>query len=221
MDAGRGQPRRSARGRRADHGHRQCHARLVLGRRAVPGAGRRDRARAAPGGRGSRNPRHRRGIYPPRGGAGVRRRGARARDPGRRGAGRRRPRDLDRHHEGLRRPRGPLRRSHDRERRLGAAVRPRACGRRRRGASDLRPHAHAGRAPHDAGRPALRRRRLRGEGFPRGATRLRGCGGDRTGADLARPRDRVRQDAGAQPDADRAPRRDRGDRSAGRVRRLS
>ena len=35
------------------------------------------------------------------------------------------------------------------------------------------PDAHAGRAAHDAGRPALRRRRLRGEGVPRGAARVR------------------------------------------------
>ena len=33
------------------------------------------------------------------------------------------------------------------------------------------PDAHAGRAAHDAGRSALRRRRVRGEGLPRGAAR--------------------------------------------------
>ena len=44
--------------------------------------------------------------------------------------------------------------------------------------------------------------------------------GNRRGARLARPRDRVRQDARAQPRADPAPRRDRRDRAPGRVRRL-
>ena len=36
------------------------------------------------------------------------------------------------------------------------------------------PDAHAGRAAHHAGRPALRGRRLRGEGLPRGAAGVRG-----------------------------------------------
>ena len=36
------------------------------------------------------------------------------------------------------------------------------------------PDAHARRAAHDAGRPALRRRRLGGEALPRGAARVRG-----------------------------------------------
>ena len=42
--------------------------------------------------------------------------------------------------------------------------------------------------------PALRRRRLRGQGVPRGAARVRGLRGDPRGARLPRPRDRLRQD---------------------------
>ena len=44
------------------------------------------------------------------------------------------------------------------------------CGRRRRRV--LLPDAHAGGAAHDAGGSALRRRRLRGEGVPRGTPRV-------------------------------------------------
>ena len=61
-----------------------------------------------------------------------------------------------------------------RQRRDGAPRRPRARGGRRgRGMLSL-PHAHAGRAAHDAGRPHLRRRRLGREAVSRGAARVRG-----------------------------------------------
>ncbi len=56
------------------------------------------------------------------------------------------------------------------------------------------PHAHAGDAAHDAGRPRLRRRRRRRQGLPRRAARGGGRRRRRRGADLARPRDRLRQD---------------------------
>ena len=52
-----------------------------------------------------------------------------------------------------------------------------------------------GDAAHDAGRPALRRRRVRRQGVPRGAARVRGRRGRGRGARDARPRDRLRQDA--------------------------
>ena len=60
------------------------------------------------------------------------------------------------------------------QRRDRAAGRPRARGGRRRGGRLSLPDAHARRAADDAGRPGLRRRRLRREGVPRGAARLRG-----------------------------------------------
>ena len=80
----------------------------------------------------------------------------------------------------------------------------RGC-RRRRGLLPL-PHAHAGRAADDAGRPGLRRRRLGREAVPRGAARVRGRGRDRRAERLPRPRDRLREDGRAQLRA-RAPAR--------------
>ena len=61
--------------------------------------------------------------------------------------------------------------------------------------------AHARRPADDAGRPRLRRRRRRGQGLPRRAARGGARRRDRRGADLARPRDRLRQDRRAQPRA--------------------
>ena len=59
-----------------------------------------------------------------------------------------------------------------RQRRDGAARRPASSPASSPEAGCVRlPDAHAGRAADDAGRPALRRRRLRGEGVPRGAAR--------------------------------------------------
>ena len=86
---------------------------------------------------------------------------------------------------------------------------------------ELLPHAHARRAAHDAGGPALRRRRRGGEGLPRGAAGVRGRRGGRRGARLARSRHRLRQDRGAQPRAAAAPGRDRRDRPAGGDRHLA
>ena len=63
--------------------------------------------------------------------------------------------------------------------------------------------------------PRLRRRRLRGEGVPRGAARVRGRGGDPRGARLPRPGDRLRQDGRAQLRARAAARRAGRDRAAG------
>ena len=60
-------------------------------------------------------------------------------------------------------------------------------GRRRRGRLPV-PHAHARRAGDDAGRPALRRRRQRGQGVPRAAPRVRGRPGGARGAGLPRSR---------------------------------
>ncbi len=68
------------------------------------------------------------------------------------------------------------------QRRHRPARRPRAGGRRRRLGRLRLPHAHARRAADDAGRPALRGRRLRGEGVPRGAARVRRRGRDPRGA---------------------------------------
>ena len=69
------------------------------------------------------------------------------------------------------------------------------------------PDAHAGRAAHDAARPAVRRRRVRGHGVPRGAAPFRRRRGHRRGADLPRPRHRLRQDRRAELRARLAARR--------------
>ena len=71
---------------------------------------------------------------------------------------------------------------------VGVPVRPRAGGPGRRARRDVLPDAHARRAAHDAGRPALRRRGLRRQGLPRGAARVRRRRGRRRGARLARSR---------------------------------
>ena len=113
---------------------------------------------------------------------------------------------LGRHLEGGgRAPRARARRR-ARQRRDRAARRSRAGRRRRRRGLLSLPHAHAGRAAHDADRPHLRRRRLRREAFPRGAARVRGRGRRARGARLPRPGDRLRQDGRAQLRA-RAPAR--------------
>ena len=65
---------------------------------------------------------------------------------------------------------------------------PGMAGARGRDRRRLLPHAHARRAAHDAGGPSLRRRRLGGEGVPRGAARLRG-----------RPRGSTRSASGSTP----------------------
>ena len=69
--------------------------------------------------------------------------------------------------------------------------------------------------------PALRRRRLRGEGVPRGAARVRGRRGDPRGARLPRSRDRLRQDGRAQLRARAPARRARRARPAGGRRLLA
>ena len=63
--------------------------------------------------------------------------------------------------------------------------------------------------------PRLRRRRLGGEGVPRGAARVRGRRGDPRGARLPRPGHRLRQDGRAQLRARAAARRAGRDRAAG------
>ena len=108
--------------------------------------------------------------------AGRRGRGARARAAGDRGAaraGRARP-DLHRHLQGAVAAAALDAGRHSRQRRHRAARRSgdgRAGGVARRG---VLPHAHARRAAHDAGRPALRRRGLRRQGVPGGADGVRG-----------------------------------------------
>ena len=90
---------------------------------------------------------------------------------------------------------------------IGGALRR---ARRRPGAD-----AHAGHPADDAGRPPLRGRRRRRQGLPRRAARGGARRRRRRGADLARPGDRLRQDARAQPGAAAPPRR-AARRSAGR-----
>ncbi len=94
-------------------------------------------------------------------------------------------------------------RGHPRQRRLGLAVA--GGGRVGRGVGG---HAHAGRAPHHAGRPPLRRRGSRGARFSvrPGPHRARGWGA----RGLGRPRHRLRQDDGAQPGPVAPPPRPRG-----------
>ena len=89
------------------------------------------------------------------------------------------------------------------------------AGARRRARLRLLPDAHARRAADDAGRPALRGRRRRRQGVPRGAARGRasrpGIAEERI---AARPGHRLRQDARAQPRAAAAARRARRARAA-------
>ena len=64
-----------------------------------------------------------------------------------------------------------------------------------RAGAGLRRHAHAGRAAHDAARPALRRRRRRGRRLPgRPARRPRAPAGIADGVAVRRPGHRLRQD---------------------------
>ena len=119
---------------------------------------------------------------------------------GRRGAG------LDRHLEAGRRRGGARRRRGDRQRRHRAAGGARAGRPLRRAGLRGGADAHAGRSADDAGEPDLRRRRRRRQGLPRRADRVRDRGGDRRGADLGRPRDRLREDRRAQPGAAPPPR---------------
>ena len=143
--------------------------------------GRRGRARARPGARRRGDPRRRRRVHPPRRRAGGRRRGAAARGARHRG-GRAPPAtgaqiSVDTSKVARRRGRG-RRGRHLRQRRHRLPPRPGPRRARRRARPGLLPDAHAGRAAHDAGRPALRRRRLRRARVPRGAARLRGGGGE-------------------------------------------
>ena len=95
---------------------------------------------------------------------------------------------LDRHLEGRGGAARARARRRARQRRDRAARRPGARRRRRGRRRVPLPDAHAGRAADDAGRSRLRRRRLGGEGVPRGAARVRGRGRDPRGARLPRSR---------------------------------
>ncbi len=104
------------------------------------------------------------------------------------------------------------RRGHAAQRHLGLALGGGGGDRRRLGG-----HAHAGAAPHHAGRPALRRRRGRG---PRLRARPGRPGpGGRGGRGLGRSRHRLRQDDGPQPVAAAPPARAGRGGGRGRVRR--
>ncbi len=109
------------------------------------------------------------------------------------------PAGLDRHVEGLGGARLYRGRRDAGQRRKCPARRPGDGGARRGERGGVLPDAHARRAAHDAGRPSLRRRRGRRAGVPGGADGLRRGRGRARGADHARPGDRVRQDARAQP----------------------
>ena len=101
-----------------------------------------------------------------------------------------------------------------RERRHGPSGRSGPGGaRRRRGRVSL-PHAHAGRASHDAGGAAVRQRRRRRGVVPRGAARGRRRRRGARGARLPRPRHRLREDARPEPRAHPGPRPDLPDRAA-------
>ena len=152
-------------------GRRQRHARLVLGRRRQLRS-RRRRFGPADARRGGGDRRRRRRVDAA--GLGGRRlggRGAAPRRAGARRAGRRA--GLDRHVEGRGRAARARARRRAGQRRHGAAAIPRWSERGGRVGRLPLPDAHARRAAHDAGRPALRRRRLGGEGLPRGAARVR------------------------------------------------
>ena len=109
-----------------------------------------------------------------------------------------------------------------RQRRVGAARRP-GDGRRGR-----RRGRRAGASMHMQGEPRTMQDDPRyddvvrgGAGVPRRAAGVAVGAGHRRGARLARPRDRLRQDARAQPRAAAPPGRDRRDRPAGGGRRLA
>ena len=201
-------------------GRDQRHARLVLGWRRPPA--RRGRGHGGVGDARLRRGDHRRRrrVDPARFRGHQRRRGAatdRARARGPRTA---RRVSIDTVEGGRRAARARARRR-ARERRDRAAGRPRAgrrrCGRRR----VPLPDAHAGRAAHDAGRPDLRRRRLRRGGVPRGAARVRRRSRRARGARLPRPGHRLRQDGRAELRARAPARRARRDRAAGADRLLA
>jgi hypothetical protein len=92
---------------------------------------------------------------------------------------------------------------------------------RRRPRRDVRPHAQAGNSARHAEGSGVRGRRRRGRRFSSGARRGRARPGNRRRMHLGRSRDRVRQDARAQPRAPRAPPRDRRARVPGLPRRLA
>ena len=139
---------------------------------------------------------------------------ARARGAPRRGSG------LDRYRQGRGRPPRDRARRRARERRHRAPRRP-GAGRSGRVLGGLPlPDAHAGRAADDAARSHVRRRGRRHRRLPRGAAPVRGRRGHPGGADLPRPRLRLRQDRGAELRAPQAARRDRLPRPAGARRHL-
>ena len=176
-DAADSSPAGCGGGRRVpDHGHRQRHARLVLRRRASGSSapppiahGRRLVEEGAAildvGGESTRP-----GAEPV-----TRRGGARARRAGRRRRSRAHGRAAQHRHDEAR----------GRARRRSTPARPTSTTSPRSATTPrwpalvadarlrLLPDAHARRAADDAGRPALRRRRLRGQGVPRGARRVR------------------------------------------------
>ena len=155
-------------------GHRQRDARLLLGRRALPRCRSRDRARASAGGEGAAildvgGESTRPGAEPVPAAEEWRARAAGGRAP--RGAGHcgsRSTRPSARWPGGARGGR-PL--VNDVSAFRFAPSWPGVVAAGRRG---LLPDRHAGRAAHDAGGRALRRRGRRGEGLPRGAAGLRG-----------------------------------------------
>ena len=104
-----------------NHGHRQRHPRLVLGRGALPRCRGGDRARPLAGGPGRRVGRRRRRVDPAGGRSGRCRGGAAADRARGRGARRRRVRGLDRHLEGRGRRGGARCRREDGQRRHRAA----------------------------------------------------------------------------------------------------
>ena len=173
-------------------GDRQRHARQLLGRRRAPRSRRRGGG-GAPDDRGGSGDRGRRRRVDA---ARFRRRHARRGAPAGRAGARAAPgrARVDRHGEERGRPPRARARRRARQRRDGASRRPRAGGRGRGRRRVSLPDAHAGRASHDAGRPALRRRRRRGCGIP-GAAAVRGRRSrDPGGARLPRPGHRLRQD---------------------------
>ncbi len=204
-------PRHAWSGTRRDQtdGGRQRDPRLVLRRGAVPRSRGGDRARARAGGGGGGDPRRRRRIDSAGGGGGGGRGGAAAGRAGDRGAGRGRGAAISIDTSKARGRRGGARRrGGDRQRRHRAARRPGDGGAVRRARRDGGPHAHARRArgrcrtTRATTTSSTRSRRSSPSG-----SRSPLAAGDRRGADLARSRDRLRQDRRAQPRAAAAARR--------------
>ena len=176
-------------------GDRQRDARLVLGRRRQLPCGGRGRLGAADGRRGSSDRRRRRRVDAP---------GRRAACPPRRSLGRIEP--VLEQLAGLpsrstpRRPRWPRRALALGAEMVNDVTALRGDPGARRGRRRLRrlplPDAHAGRAADDAGETAVRRRRVRGQALPGGASAASpSTPGSAEDADLHRPRDRLREDA--------------------------